>query len=318
MKPKVSLIISAYNARDDLQQCLSSLESQTCKDFEVIMVNDASTDTTHQFLDIYHRRTSLDLTIIHNKANLGVAGARNVGIRYAAGKIIAFTDADCIVDPLWISEVLKGYEHDGVVAVGGRILDADTANIWELTNKGHNFVANKEGYVTYIQGCNMSFLADTLKRHMFNDELKYGYEEKLLCDYLVEENCRIYYNPRAVVYHKHRNTLKGIVKQKYLRGFSSVWYRKKRRKFVMLKRHFLFLLALCLLPFSYMHPMLLIVLLSLFSLFIVSIFRDELLFKTKTLKEIIITFPFLVFVELAHFSGAFVGFLKFRLLKTVN
>ena len=313
MTPRVSVIVCTYNAKDDLKHCLRSLEVQTYKDFEVTVINDASTDLTAEFLNEYQASSSLQMRVVANETNLGVAGSRNAGIRHASGEIIAFTDADCTLNPAWISELIKGFEQPAVAAVGGKILDHRTENIWELTNKGHNYVASDAGYVTYIQGCNMSFLNSVLKQYMFNDELKYGYEEKLLCDLLIKTGYKIYYNPNALVYHKHRSTLKALVRQKYLRGFSSIWYRKKQNKFFMLKRHFILLLALCLLPFILVYKVIFSFFSCLFTIVLMSILRDEVLYRAKNLTEIILTFPFLLFVEFAHFFGSLVGLLKFRL-----
>jgi len=307
MQKKVSIIVITFNAKDDLKECIESLEKQTYVEKEIIIVNDASKDRTSNFLEKYQSQTSLEMTVITNDRNLGVAGARNVGIQHAAGEIIAFTDADCVVDQNWISELVKCYTNMEVAAVGGSIL-----NIWELVRKGHDYVSHLEGYVTYIQGCNMSFASDVLKEYMFNDEIKYGYEETLLCDYLIRDGYSIYYRPQAVVHHKHRSNLPGLLKQKYLRGVSSIWYRKKQKKFFMFKRHIIFLVALFLIPFSKISVLFSYLSLFLFLTFCLSLLRDEIIFKTKSFKEIIITFPFLIFIEFSHFLGSCMGVVKFR------
>ena len=150
---------------------------------------------------------------------------------------------------------------------------------------------------------------------MFNDEIKYGYEEKLLCDYLFNEGHKIYYRPQAVVHHKHRNTLIGLLRRKYLLGVSSIWYRNKQNKRLMFKRHIIFLFALVLIPFSLIHYLFLCLSLSLFLVFSLSLLRDEIIFKAKSIREIIITFPLLIFIELLHFLGSCVGLVKFRFFK---
>ncbi|MFP4082058.1 MAG: glycosyltransferase family 2 protein [Candidatus Aminicenantes bacterium] len=313
---KVSVIICTYNARENLKECLDSLESQDYDQKEIIIVDDASQDGTYIFLQDFKARTKIETTVIRNEKNLGVAGSRNVGIKKAKGDIIAFTDADCTADAGWISELVRGYEHQNVRAVGGSIADKPAANIWELTDKGHDYVASKEGYVYYIQGCNMSFHAQVLRKFMFNEELKYGYEEALLCDDIIHDGHRIYYRPQAVVYHKRRSHLGDVWRRKYLLGLSSVWYRKKQNKFLMFKRHFVLLAALLSLPFSALHRFFSILSVGLFLVFALSLFRDEILFKKKTIGEILLTFPFLVFIELAHFWGSLAGFIKFRVRET--
>lgn len=311
----VSIIVCTYNAQEDLKECLESLEIQDYDEKEVIVVDDASEDSTSQLLQDFKARTKMEMIVVRNQRNLGVAGSRNVGIEQARGEIMAFTDADCTADSRWISELVKGYDHEGVRAVGGSIADKRITNIWELSDKGHDYVTSGESYVSYIQGCNMSFEARVLRKFMFNDEIKYGYEEALLCDCIIRDGYRIYYRPQAVVNHKRRSHLGALLKRKYLLGLSSVWYRKKQNKFFMFKRHFVLLAALLSLPISVLHKLFLLLSLGLFLVFALSLFRDEILFKKKTIVEILITFPFLVFIELAHFWGSLVGFIKFRVLE---
>lgn len=294
---------------------MDSLETQDYKEKEIIVVNDASNDGTVEFLKNYKNRTPLQMKVITNERNLGVAGSRNAGIEHATGEIIAFTDADCIVNHGWVSELVKGYGTDDVVAVGGSITDGHATNIWELSDKGHDYVASEEGYVNYIQGCNMSFRSNVLKKYMFNDEIKYGYEEALLCDYLIGDGHKIYYRPQAVVHHKRRTALSALLKQKYLRGMSSIWYRKKQNKFPMFKRHLVLLLALSLIPAFAISKVFVYLSLLLFILFLMSLLKDEFLFGAKTVKEIMVTFPFLIFIELSHFLGSVAGLAKFRILR---
>jgi GT2 family glycosyltransferase len=314
MATKVSTIVITYNAKDDLKECLESLEKQAYKEKELIVVNDASTDDTLNFLKQYKNQTSMEMKVISNERNLGVAGARNVGIQHAAGDIIAFMDSDCVADQNWVLELVKGFKQKDIVAVGGSIFDGHISNIWELVRKGHDYVAHSEGYVPFIKGCNMSFKTNVLKKYMFNDEIKYGYEDILLCDYLNNDGYRILYKPEAVVHHKHRSTLKRLLKQMYLRGYSSIWYLKKRKKFFMYKRHFFILCALIFVLFSKMNKSFLYASLFLFSVASLYLVLEEIKFNKKTVKEIIFTFPFRVFIELFHFAGAMAGLLKFRLL----
>lgn len=319
MLKKVSIIVCTYNAENDLKECLDSLLSQKYNEKEIIVVDDASTDGTSIILEKYRNLKNIEFKVVTNNINLGVAGSRNVGIRNATGDIIAFTDADCVTDTNWISQLIRIYETENAAAVGGSIVSNQISNIWELVSKGDDFVASEEGYVSYIQGCNMSFNKNILTKFMFNEEIKYGYEEKLLCDYLVNDNFKIYYRPQALVYHKHRSTMKSLLKRKYLLGLSSIWYRKKQNKLFMFKKHIILFIALCcflcssLIPFSLHFSVVLFLVVSF------SLLRDEMLYKTKSLNDLIKTFPFLILIEFSHFYGSLVGLFKFRIFaKTIE
>jgi glycosyltransferase involved in cell wall biosynthesis len=315
MSRRVSIIVCTYNAVEDLRECLLSLEQQDYGDKEIVVVNDASTDKTAEYLQSFQRQTQVHTAIITNATNHGVAGSRNVGIRNATGEILAFLDADCIADSRWITELVKIYDQSDVAAVGGKILEGRINNIWSLSNKGHDYIASAEGDVSFVMGCNMSFDADALKSIMFNEEIKYGFEEMLVCDYLRDTGRRIYYAPGALMVHKHRATAKGVMKQKYLRGVSSIWYRKKRGyRICMYKRHLIFLGGLLTLPLYLVSGYFLYAALLCFLVFLLSLLRDELIFAAKSVKELVLTFPFLVMLELVHFAGSCSGVVRFIIL----
>ena len=312
---RVSVVVCAYNAGADLRGCLESLAAQEHREIEIIVVDDASTDATQDCARHFRARTDVDLIVLSNETNLGVAGSRNVGIRQARGDVIAFTDADCIAAPNWISELIKGYGLSKASAVGGSIADRPTSRYWEQVDRSSNFVARSEGYVTYIQGCNMSFDQRAVTPLLFNDELKYGYEEAMLCDQLIAAGRNIYYRPQAVVIHKHRPTFSALCRQKYLRGLSSIWYRKKQKMFPLLKRHLVLLLAIVSLPLMMISGAFLFPSLSFFLVFLLSLLRDEVQFRRKSAKEILVTLPGTIIIELVHGAGSVAGLIKFRLLR---
>ena len=88
---KFSIIIPAYNAEKKIENTLRSIESQIFNDFEVIVINDASTDNTAQIVSKYKK-----VQLINNKINIKAGGARNVGLDNAKGDYIVFLDADDI------------------------------------------------------------------------------------------------------------------------------------------------------------------------------------------------------------------------------
>src|SRR6266446_6383269 len=94
--PRVSIVIAAYNAADTLPETLSSVAAQTFRDFELIVVDDGSRDSTPDVLDAHAGRWSW--MIWTRQENAGVSAARERGIALARGEWIAFLDAD----DLWL------------------------------------------------------------------------------------------------------------------------------------------------------------------------------------------------------------------------
>lgn len=105
MTPKLSVIIPAYNVAGYLEKCLDSVLSQTFTDFEVILVDDGSTDETPAICDRYLQKDSR-LIVVH-KENEGVSVARNTGIEKARGEYFLFFDGDDFVEPYACEELYK-------------------------------------------------------------------------------------------------------------------------------------------------------------------------------------------------------------------
>ena len=90
--PKISIIVPIYNVEKYLDKCIKSILNQSFEDFELILVNDGSTDSCGVICDKY-KKLDGRITVIH-KANGGLSSARNAGIDIARGEYIGFVDSD--------------------------------------------------------------------------------------------------------------------------------------------------------------------------------------------------------------------------------
>lgn len=115
---RASIIIPAHNAQRTLARCVGACLSQAYPDFEVIVVDDGSTDATASIA-----REIAGITRIQQE-NQGPAAARNRGAEAATGDILVFTDADCVPEPDWLARLLSAFE-DGVAGVGGTYMCAN-------------------------------------------------------------------------------------------------------------------------------------------------------------------------------------------------
>lgn len=115
---KFSIIIPVYNVESYLVQCLDSVLEQTLKDFEVICVNDGSTDNSLQILEKY---ASKDERIkIINQENQGLSCARNSGIKEASGDYLFFLDSDDWIEPNTLEILSKSVSDEDFIAFNGR------------------------------------------------------------------------------------------------------------------------------------------------------------------------------------------------------
>lgn len=102
---KCSVIIPAYNIRDYIGRCLDSVLAQTMTDFEVIVIDDGSTDGTAEVLDAYAKENR-QILVVH-KENGGVSKARNMGIMLSQGKYLFFFDGDDFMEPETLEELVQ-------------------------------------------------------------------------------------------------------------------------------------------------------------------------------------------------------------------
>lgn len=103
-----SIIIPAYNAGKTIVCCVESLLSQTYQDWELIVIDDGSTDNT---LDVCQTFQDKRIQVYH-KPNGGVSSARNYGLIYAKGEYIAFVDADDCLEPMYLEHLCQGFDYD--------------------------------------------------------------------------------------------------------------------------------------------------------------------------------------------------------------
>src|SRR6266446_2916282 len=116
--PRASVIVAAYNAQATLSECLESLLQLDYphSHLEVLCVDNASTDATARILARYDGRVR---TL--REPRRGPAAARNTGVRHASGEVVAFTDADCVVERVWLRHLVSPLRDPRVGVVGGRI-----------------------------------------------------------------------------------------------------------------------------------------------------------------------------------------------------
>ena len=131
---KVSVIITAYNASSCIDRCLRSLRAQTHKNIQFILVDDGSTDETSKILSSFGEETRGEYIRIENS---GVSTARNVGLSAVKGKYFTFVDADDIISPSHVENLLTlAEENDAEMSVCGFVrLKDKKAQRYKFKNK---------------------------------------------------------------------------------------------------------------------------------------------------------------------------------------
>lgn len=137
-----SIIMPAYNAQRFLLLALDSIKAQTYENYEVLLINDGSTDTTDSICKSYADK---DARIVYiNKPNEGVAKARNEGLNRAKGKYVMFMDADDILHPYTLSDLYKEIEvtHVDYLRYEYKTIDENGNDLYP------NYEANKRNKIS--------------------------------------------------------------------------------------------------------------------------------------------------------------------------
>ncbi len=175
---KISIIIPVYNVEKYLQECLESVCVQTLKEIEIICVNDCSPDNSMEILENYAKKDAR-IKIINLEENEGVARARNIALRQAAGEYIGFVDGDDYIDVDFFGKLYQQSIATNADVVIGNTHRFGTANI-----KNHDWVLNKikDNKLNFnVFFWSAIYKSDFIKKHglCFTEECIYG-EDRLL------------------------------------------------------------------------------------------------------------------------------------------
>lgn len=169
MNNKISIVIPAYNTADVIERTLKSIENQTYKNYEVVIINDGSNDGTKKLLDNYKKNKSN--VVVYHQENQGVSAARNKGLEICTGDFVCFLDSDDSYEPTFLEEMLQYImkNESEVVYCGFNYID----------RKGHINVRKniaKSSHLESFLGGSMFHFSGMLirKKSLFNRNIRFN------------------------------------------------------------------------------------------------------------------------------------------------
>jgi GT2 family glycosyltransferase len=222
VEPRVSVIILNWNRKDYLKKCLPTVLTQDYGNFSVILVDNASTDGSVDFV----RQTFPAVEIISLDRNYEFAKANNIGIAKAfsdQAMFVALLNNDTIAEKSWLSRLVGGIEEDKKIGiVASKLLRMDTPEILDAT--GHVFldgIIHDRGFgeldrgqydtkLEVIGGCAAAVLyrKEMLEQiGFFDEQFGYGYEDAELSWRAYRRGWKARYIPGAIVYHIRGGTV---------------------------------------------------------------------------------------------------------------
>ena len=239
---EITIIIPSYNSGMNLVSCIQSLKSQKIRDVDYdIIVVDSSTDGTPDLV----KAKFPDLKIMHSSIRLLPGGARNLGIKQASGKLIAFIDSDCIAERDWLDNLVKVIKRLDCDVLGGAIKTLTAYHVFGAVSYLTEFSEFMPGRPVekagFIPTCNMICKKDIFdKAGMFLDDRLSG-EDKIFGEKVWETGGAIYFCPTAIIWHNDRKNFTAFIKHQVSLGFASAEARreKKMEGAILLKLPFL-------------------------------------------------------------------------------
>ncbi len=210
--PLVSVIVCSYNGAKTLAACLESLGKINYPAYEVILVDDGSTDNTAEIAARFPH-----VRYIH-QTNHGLSHARNTGAAAAKGEVFAYTDSDCMADPDWLYYLVNTLLSGDYAGVGGPNVSPPARN-WiqacvAAAPGGPSHVLLTDTVAEHIPGCNMAFYRWAFEGvGGFDPEYRKAGDDVDFCWRLQQEGRVIAFSPTAIVWHHRRFTLTAFRKQ---------------------------------------------------------------------------------------------------------
>ncbi|MDP4276585.1 MAG: glycosyltransferase [Bacteroidota bacterium] len=229
---RLSIIIPVFNRPAEAGELLESLCSQTCSDFEVIVVEDGSSVTCEKQVQAYESRLSIRYFM---KPNSGPGQSRNYGCEKAEGNYVVFLDSDCVVPPTYVEAVMNRLTTDYVEAFGG----PDRADEqFSVLQKAINY-AMTSFFTTggirgggekldkfYPRSFNMGYSKTVFEQTHGFSTMRFG-EDIDMSIRILKQGFRTALVKEAFVYHKRRSNLRQFFKQVFNSGIARIVLFKK-------------------------------------------------------------------------------------------
>ena len=238
--PLVSVIIPVYNGRDVIKECLDSVFAVDYDNFEVVVVDDCSLDSSADVVRGGFSRAR----VLRTKRNRGFAAAVNTGIRSSAGDIIVLLNMDTVVDKGWLSPLVDALTRDASIGlVGSKILFPDRKTLQHAggmlfenalpVHRGRGEADtgkyDRPADVDYLCGASLGFKKRTIEDlGLFDDGFRPLYfEDTDLARRVRDRGLRVVYIPGSVLVHKENISTGGLTERFYY------FFHKSRMRYVL-------------------------------------------------------------------------------------
>lgn len=229
--PETSVIIRAYNEEKHLPSLFDSLTAQTYRDFEVVVVDSGSFDSTRE---IAQQRADRVIRIHQHDFTFGYS--LNVGVRHSAGRFVAIVSAHTLpVDADWLGRLVEPLHDEQTAMVYGRQLGAPVSKFSEGQDLRRTFGVQRlvlRPPRFFANNANSAVRRDLWQQHPFDETLP-GLEDIEWAKYWMERGYQVVYEPEAALYHIHEESWRQVRRRYYREAVAARWIGIKGRPEVL-------------------------------------------------------------------------------------
>jgi GT2 family glycosyltransferase len=223
--PMISAVVCSYNGSRTIRDTLEWLGRLEYPSYEVIVVNDGSTDATPEIAREFGVR-------VISTPNRGLSHARNVGLAAAAGEIVAYIDDDAYPDPHWFTYLAAAFMSSDHAGIGGPNIpppgDGALAACVANAPGGPIHVLLSDEVAEHIPGCNMAFRKDRLLAiGGFDPQFRRAGDDVDVCWRLQEQGWTLGFSAPAMVWHHRRNSIRAYLRQQVGYGVAEAMLERK-------------------------------------------------------------------------------------------
>lgn len=219
---KISIVVPVKNGRKTLGECLQALALQTYKNYEIILVDNNSSDSTKSIILRFQQKYPNIKYFFEKKP--GIGQARNTGEKQAQGEIILMTDADCFAPRYWAEKMAKPILNKKAIAAQGAFKKPQNANYWQ-----EHFYAERNRIMeqnTKNQKIDVLYSGNFAIKKSVLEEIEYSSQKMKTCNdvelmsRLKKNNYDVFFEPIEVLHAEPDNFLK-VFKKTFIGGFWS-------------------------------------------------------------------------------------------------
>lgn len=229
-KPLLSIIVPVYNSSQHLGQCIESIINQTFNNFELILINDGSQDSSGLICDSYKAKDGR--IVAYHQSNKGVSSARNQGLSLSKGKWIMFIDSDDWINKDYLSNIFSflDYHEPDLVIWGIKLLLKHTSIEKNIQLFGYH--ENKDSiYELLISSdinellespCNKLFKHEIIREHNIAFDLNLSYLEDMNFNYFYLKKINSIFGISNVYYNYRKNDNDNTLSQKHPNNYIEI------------------------------------------------------------------------------------------------